>query len=41
VPYVIIVDDNEVENSSYCLKNMTDGSQKILSIDKIVEFLKK
>ena len=41
VPYVIIVDDNEVKNSSYCLKNMTDGSQKILSIDKIVEFLKK
>jgi len=41
VPYVIIVDDNEVKSSSYCLKNMTDGSQKILSIDKIVEFLKK
>jgi len=41
VPYVVIVDDNEVDNSSYCLKNMSDGNQQILSIEKIVEILKK
>lgn len=41
VPYVVIVDDNEVDDSSYCLKNMSDGSQQILSIEKIVEILKK
>ena len=41
VPYVIIVDDNEVDSSSYCLKKMSDGSQQILSIEKIVEILKK
>lgn len=41
VPYVVIVDDNEVDNSSYCLKNMSDGKQQILPIEKIVEILKK
>ena len=41
VPYVVIVDDNEVDSSSYCLKNMSDGNQQILSIEKIVEILKK
>ena len=41
VPYVVIVDDNEVDSSSYCLKKMSDGSQQILSIEKIVEILKK
>ena len=40
VPYVIIVDDNEVESSSYCLKQMKDGSQKTLSINEIVGVLK-
>ena len=41
VPYVVIVDDNEVETSSYCLKKMNDGSQITLSIEEIVKILKK
>ena len=41
VPYVVIVDDNEVETSSYCLKKMNDGTQQILSIEKIIKILKK
>ena len=40
VPYVIIVEENEYESSSFCLKNMKDGNQKVVSIKEIIEILK-
>ena len=32
VPYVIIVGENEKNNNEYVLKNMYDGSQKIIKL---------
>ena len=32
VPYVIIIGENEKNNNEYVLKNMYDGSQKIIKL---------
>jgi histidyl-tRNA synthetase len=41
VPYVVIVEENEFESSSFCLKNMSVGNQQIVSLKEMVEILKK
>jgi len=41
VPYVVIVEENEFETSSFCLKNMSNGNQQVVSLEEMVGILKK
>ena len=41
VPYVVIVEENEFESSSFCLKNMNIGNQQVVSLEELVKILKK
>jgi histidyl-tRNA synthetase len=41
VPYVVIVEENEFESSSFCLKNMSIGNQQVVSLEELVKILKK
>lgn len=41
IPYVIIVGEEEVKNQRYALKDMKTGEQKELSIEEIINELKK
>lgn len=38
VPYVIVIGDDEITNQKVNVKNMADGSQTEVEIDKIVDF---
>lgn len=40
IPYVAIVGESELENGTIMLKNMVDGSQECITIDRIVEIMK-
>ncbi|MCF7795647.1 histidine--tRNA ligase [Patescibacteria group bacterium] len=39
VPYIVIIGENEENNSNYTLKNMKSGEQFILNIDKLIKKL--
>ncbi len=39
VPYVILLGESEIENSSFIVKNMAEGSQKEYSLSKIEDFI--
>lgn len=41
IPFVCVVGSNEIANKKYVLKNMAKGSQEELSIDEIINKLKK
>lgn len=41
IPYVAIIGDEEIKSNSVMLKYMVDGSQRLVSIDEIVEKLSK
>lgn len=41
VPYVLILGESEVQSGRYSLKNMHSGDQEEMSLDEIVEKLKK
>ena len=41
VPYVVIVEENEFESSSFCLKNMSIGNQQVVLLEELVKILKK
>lgn len=41
IPYVIMAGEDEIKENVFTLKNMESGEQEKLSIDKIVEILKK
>ena len=41
IPYVLIVGEEEVKNQKFSLKDMNTGEQKELSIEEIIEVLKK
>lgn len=41
IPYVAIIGDEEIKANSVMLKYMVDGSQRLVSIDEIVEKLSK
>jgi histidyl-tRNA synthetase len=40
IPYVILVGSEEIASGKYTLKNMKDGLQQQLSLDKIIDLLK-
>ena len=40
IKYVIVVGDTEIKESKYTLKNMLDGTQKLLSVDEIISVIK-
>ena len=37
IPYVIIIGEEEVEKGLYTLKDMSTGSQELLSVDDIIK----
>jgi histidyl-tRNA synthetase len=39
--YVIIIGDNEIINKEVLIKNMVQGEQEKVSLDKIVSYFKK
>ncbi len=40
IPWVAIIGENELQNQSVMLKNMTTGEQKMVSVGEIVEYCK-
>lgn len=39
VPYVIIIAENELQNGTVTIKNMSNGTQNQIQIDRILEFI--
>jgi histidyl-tRNA synthetase len=39
MPFVAFVGENEMRDGTVTLKNMTDGSQKTLSVDELIATL--
>lgn len=39
IPYVVLAGESEMEQEKYTLKNMTDGSQQLLSLSELVAYL--
>ena len=37
IPYVLVIGSEEIKRGEYSLKNMKDGSQEMLSIERIIE----
>ena len=40
IKYVIVVGSNEIENNTYTIKNMLDGTQQSVSEEELLQFLK-
>lgn len=41
IPYVVVIGEDERANNVYTVKDMKSGEQKTLSIEELIEFLKK
>jgi len=39
IPFVILAGENEMQTNTYTTKNMQDGSQKVLAIAELIQFL--
>ena len=39
VPYVVLIGEQELENNSFVVKNMTKGDQKTYSLSQIESFI--
>jgi histidyl-tRNA synthetase len=39
VPFVAFVGESEIKDGTVTLKNMTDGTQQTVSVDKLAEIL--
>ena len=41
VPYVIVIGEDEIKSGKFTIKNMQEGTQEQMSIEKIIEKLKR
>ncbi|MBI4215590.1 MAG: histidine--tRNA ligase [Parcubacteria group bacterium] len=41
IPYALILGEDEIKTKSITVKNMEDGSQKVITITNLIEYLKK
>jgi len=41
IPYVVLIGENEAASGTYTLKNMTDGSEQVVSPEEIIATVKK